>query len=191
TLTYQEVEVGTESSSQSILVKIAGYGDVTVSVTPGFQISLDNTTFASALVINESDAAAGKTIYVRFAPAAPVQGLQGTLTFTGEDLSVAKNTLVGSSLMTTATARPVEFTSFIYPNPTAGAVHVDMSSLHQQQDFPVSVSNSIGSTIITFQVSGSSLDASLSDVISGLNPGLYYITIQSDKAIYRNKVIRE
>lgn len=190
-LTYQDVEVGTASSPQTILVKIAGYGDVTVSVTEGFQISLDNTTYASTLLIDESDATAGKAIYVRFAPAAPTQELQGTLTFTGEDLSVTKNTLVGSSLMTTATGRPVEFTSFIYPNPTAGAVHVDISSLYQQQDFPVSVSNSVGSTIINFQVSASSLDAALSDVMSGLKPGLYYITIQSEKTIYRNKIIRE
>lgn len=191
TLTYSEVEVGTVSSPQSMLVKIVGYGDVTVSVTSGFQISLDNTTFATSLVISENEAADGKTIYVRFVPVTAVQGFQGILSFTGEDLSVAKNTLVGSSLMATATNRPVEFTSFIYPNPTTGAVHVDMSALYQQRDFPVSISNSMGATVINFQTNSTSLDAALSEVISGLNPGMYYITIQSEKIIYRNKIIRE
>lgn len=190
-LTYQDVEVGTVSTPQSVLVKIVGYGDVTVSVTNGFQISLDNTTFATTLVLGENEAADGKTIFVRFSPLTAVQGFQGTLTFTGEDLSVEKNTLVGSSLITTATSRPVEFTSFIYPNPTTGAVHVDMSAVYQQQDFPVSISNSIGATVINFQANGSSMDASLSEAISGLKPGMYYITIESDKTIYRNKIIRE
>lgn len=191
TLTYQDVEVGTSSTAQSILVKIAGYGDVTVSVSEGFQISVNNSTFASSVLISESEAAAGKTIYIRFTPVNQAQGLQGTLTFTAADLSVAKNTLVGSTLITTATAKPVEFTSFVYPNPTTGDVHVDMGEFSRQAYFPVSISSATGSSVVNFRSSGESLDAALSEILTGLKPGLYYITIQSEKTIYRNKVVRQ
>jgi hypothetical protein len=190
-LTYHDVEVGTESQSQNILIKVVGYGEVTVAVSEGFQISQDNIAFSSTLLFSESEVAAGKTIYVRFAPEVPTEGLQGTLTFTAEDLSVTKNTLVGSSLMTTATELSVEFTSFIYPNPTTGEVHIDLNTLSGQQNFPVSISNNMGATLVNFRASGSSLDASLSDAIRNLQPGMYFISIQADKTIYRNKVIRE
>ena len=192
TLSYQNVEVGTSSAPQSLDIQIVGYGNVTVSVSQSFEVSLDNTTFSTSVVIPESQAAARKTIYVRFTPLTQTQGLQGTLTFTANDLAVTKNSLVGSSLFSTATSRPIESTSFIYPNPTNGPVHVDLSSLHNQQgDVPVSIANSMGATVSAFQSSVTSLEINLSDIMSSLKPGLYYITIQGDDAIYRNRLVKE
>ncbi len=191
TITFSEVEVGTMSASQSFDVKLAGYGDVTVSVSESFQISLDNLTFSSTVVINENEAEEGQTIYVRFTPLVRVEEKQGTLTFTGTDLDVTRSTLTGSSLLATSIERSVEFTGFIYPNPTSGPVYVDIHSISvQENEFPVLVSNSIGSTVIEFSAAIGSLESRLSDVISGLRPGLYYITIQGNETIYRNKLIR-
>ena len=191
-LSYQNVEVGTSSDAQSILVKIAGYGDITVTASAGFQVSLDNTNFNSSVVIPENQAADGKTIYVRFTPTIQSEGLEGTLTFTSTELSVVKNNLVGSSLFATATSKPLETSNFIYPNPTNGAVHIDTHAFYSQVgDIPVSVANSMGSTVANFESSSSSLETNLSDVITNLKPGLYYITIQTDKTIYRNKLVRE
>lgn len=191
-LSYADVEVGTSSESQSLLVKIAGYGDITVTASTGFQVSLDNSTFSTSVVIPESQAAAGKTIYVRFTPTIAGQGLQGTLSFTSTDLSVVKDNLVGSSLFATATAKALETTNFIYPNPTTGPVRLDAHAFYSQSgNVPVSISNNMGSTVANFASSPASLEANLSDAITNLRPGLYYITIQTDKTIYRNKLVRE
>lgn len=191
-LSYADVEVGTSSASQSILVKIAGYGDITVTASTGFQVSLNNSTFSSSVVIPESEAEPGKTIYVRFTPTTQTQGLQGTLTFTSTELSVVKNNLVGSSLFTTATGKPLETTNFIYPNPTSGPVRIDTHALYTQAgEMPVWIANAIGGTVANFSSVPGSLEANLSDAITNLKPGLYYITIQTDKTIYRNKLVRE
>lgn len=191
-LSYRDVEVGTSSAAQTIEVKFIGYGDVTITVSEGFQISLDNSSFSASVVIPESDAAAGKTFFVRFVPVVQTQELEGSITFTGRDLEVTKSNLVGSSFITTATARPLESSNFIYPNPTDGAVHVDMNSLYNQQnEVPVLIANNMGATVAQFQSSITSLEIKLSDVVGALSPGLYYITVQGDKATYRNKLIKK
>jgi hypothetical protein len=191
-LSYVDVEVGTSSASQSLPVKIAGYGDITVTASAGFEVSLDNSTFSSSVVIPESEAEAGKTIYVRFTPTTQGQGLQGTLTFASTELSVVKNNLVGSSLFTTATSKALETTNFIYPNPTSGGIHIDTHAFYSQAgEMPVWIANGIGGTVANFSSDPASLEANLSETISNLKPGLYYITIQTDKTIYRNKLIRE
>lgn len=191
-LSYADVEVGTSSASQSILVKIAGYGDITVTASPGFQVSLDNTTFNQSVVIPESDAEAGKDIYVIFTPTTQSQGLQGTLTFTSTELSVVKNNLVGSSLFTTATSKPMETRNFIYPNPTNGPIHIDTQAFYSQVgEVPVWIANGIGGTVVNFASDPNSLEANLSDAITHLQPGLYYITIQTEEIIYRNKLVKE
>jgi hypothetical protein len=141
-LSYADVEVGTSSASQSILVQIAGYGDITVTASTGFQVSLNNTSFSQSVVIPEIEAEAGKNIYVRFTPTTQSQGLQGTLTFTSTELSVVKNNLVGSSLFATATSKPMETRSFIYPNPTNGQIHIDTQAFYSQVgEVPVWIAN--------------------------------------------------
>ncbi|HEY5915873.1 MAG TPA: choice-of-anchor J domain-containing protein [Chryseolinea sp.] len=191
-LSYADVEVGTSSASQSILVQIAGYGDITVTASPGFQVSLDNTTFSQSAVIAASEAEAGKNIYVRFTPTIQSQGLQGTLTFTSSELSVVKNNLVGSSLFTTATSKPMETRNFIYPNPTNGPIHIDTQAFYSQAgEVPVWIASGIGGTVVNFASDPNSLEANLSDAITHLQPGLYYITIQTEEIIYRNKLVKE
>ena len=191
-LTYADVEIGTSSVAQSLFLQIAGYGDITVTASEGFQVSLDNTTFDTSVVIPEIDAEAGRTIYVRFTPTTAVQGLHGTLTFTSTDLSVVRECLVGSTLNATAISKALETSNFIYPNPTNGPVHIDAYAFYTAAgDVPVSIANSMGSTVANFASSAASLEANLSDAITNLRPGLYYVTIQTDKVIFRNKLVRE
>jgi hypothetical protein len=103
-----------------------------------------------------------------------------------------KNNLVGSSLFTTATSKALETTNFIYPNPTSGGIHIDTHAFYSQAgEMPVWIANGIGGTVANFSSDPASLEANLSETISNLKPGLYYITIQTDKTIYRNKLIRE
>lgn len=189
---FEGVEVGMISGPQTMFVELAGYGDVSVDVSGDFKISTDNITFDKTVQITEAEALDGKTIYIVFAPNSLEDQAEGTITFTGNDLSVARTTLVGTSMITTATERNISSTGFLYPNPTDGIVHVDMDRFDNAGgSLPVKISNSIGVTVADFEVSTTSLDNKLSDVVSGLAPGIYYVTVKTATATYRNKVFRK
>ncbi|MFD2921663.1 choice-of-anchor D domain-containing protein [Terrimonas rubra] len=74
TIGFGEVGVGQNSASQSFTVTGANLtGNVTVTGTADFSVSLDNTNFSNSVTIPQTDAAltgAGRTIFVRFHPTA-------------------------------------------------------------------------------------------------------------------------
>lgn len=188
---YNDVELGTSSSSQSFLFETAGYGDVTITASEPFELSLDNDLFTPGVTIPGTNGIVSRTIYVRFTPVTVVQDLPGTLTFTANDLSLARQLLVGSSLSVTATEKGVRTTGFIYPNPTTGPVNVDLNNFEDTPaNVPVWIANSMGSTVASFEAPVNSLSAKLSDIVTNLAPGLYYVTINTGEVIYRNKVLK-
>ena len=86
----------------------------------------------------------------------------------------------------------METRNFIYPNPTNGPVHIDTQTFYSQVgEVPVWIANGIGGTVVKFASDPDSLEANLSDAITHLQPGLYYITIQTEEIIYRNKLVKE
>lgn len=191
-ITYEDVQVGSVSASQSFEIKLIGYGDVVVSVSEGYQVSVDNTTFSANVAVSEADANTGKMIYVRFAPHIVADEIKGTLTYTASDLQVNRQNLVGSSLNATAVAKEIASANFLYPNPTDGVVRIDMSSFYKQTgDVPVSVVNSMGATVAVFEAPAANLDIKLSNILTGLTSGMYIVTIQTEDAIYRNKVMKK
>jgi len=191
-LVYQGVPAGTFSASQSMDINIAGYGDVTVSASTGFQVSTDNVAFSASVTIPEGEASAGTTIYIRFTPVGETDNFPGTLTFTANEFSVTRNALVGSSSITTAAEKSITNSGFIYPNPTEGTVHIDLKTFDNASPIvPVSVSSSMGATISYFESSVSGLDSKLTDVVTNLAPGIYYITVKSKGTTYRNKLVRK
>ncbi|MEP6735071.1 MAG: T9SS type A sorting domain-containing protein [Chryseolinea sp.] len=191
-LSFEDVEVGTTSGSATMFVELAGYGDVSVEVSGDFKISTDNISFGKTAIITAADALNGKALFIVFAPKSLENQVKGTVTFTGNDLSVSRTNLVGSSMLTTAAERNVSVTGFIYPNPTDGIVHVDMNSFDNPgSSLPVKVANSIGATVADFEVSVTSLDTKLSDIVTGLAPGIYYVTVKTAAGTYRNKVFRK
>ncbi|WP_162910519.1 T9SS-dependent choice-of-anchor J family protein [Hymenobacter oligotrophus] len=63
--------VSTTSAAQSYTVTAANLTtDVTVTATGPFQVSKDNTTFASTLTLTPAELGSAQTLYVRFAPTA-------------------------------------------------------------------------------------------------------------------------
>jgi hypothetical protein len=74
TITLAQTAVGQNSPSQSFTVTGANLtGDVTITGTADFSVSLNNTAFTTSVVIPQSDGAltgAGKVVYVRFNPTA-------------------------------------------------------------------------------------------------------------------------
>ncbi|MEJ7643968.1 MAG: choice-of-anchor J domain-containing protein [Chryseolinea sp.] len=191
-LSYEQVPVGTISESRELIIEVVGYGDLTVEASSGFQVSLDNITFASSVVVLENDLSVGKTIYVRFTPMVETDEFTGTLSFTATDLSITNEQLVGSTSTVTALEKNLSTSGFIYPNPTDGPVHLDLNAFETaDMSVHVSVVNNLGSTVALFDGSLESIENKLSEVTVSMAPGLYYVTIKAAKGTYRNKLLRK
>lgn len=96
-LSFGEVTTGNTSSSQNFNFTANGYGDITVSVPTGFEVSLDNATFSSNVIVSAANASASQTIYVRFAPPSKALKWTGAISFTGTGLNTSSGTMSGSS----------------------------------------------------------------------------------------------
>jgi hypothetical protein len=93
-----DVNVGNTSAGQSFSFKAVGYNDITLTAPADFQLSFDNTTFQSSVIVSEAEASAGKTIYARFVPSVKELTISGTITITGTSLSKQIGFLRGSSI---------------------------------------------------------------------------------------------
>ena len=97
-LDFGDVSPNTISASQSFVFKANGYNDITITAPADYQVSLDNISFQSNVLVNTADASAGKTIYVRFTPSVKALSISGALTVTGTSLNKQIGALTGSSL---------------------------------------------------------------------------------------------
>ncbi|GAB2549474.1 hypothetical protein GCM10027189_35160 [Rufibacter soli] len=104
-LTFAETAANAVSTSQSFKFNSLGYGNITVTAPAGFQVSADNTTFTSSVVVPSATAEAGATVYVRFAPTAKQLSYTGALAFAGSvgNLAVNGPTVSGSSVLRSET----------------------------------------------------------------------------------------
>ncbi|TCN56619.1 T9SS C-terminal target domain-containing protein [Flavobacterium circumlabens] len=97
-LDFGDVSPDTVSAGKAFDFKADGYGDITVTAPSDYQISLDNTSFQSSIVVSAADAVAGKILYVRFTPSVKALTIAGALTVTGTGLNKPIGALTGSSL---------------------------------------------------------------------------------------------
>ncbi|WP_264534843.1 T9SS-dependent choice-of-anchor J family protein [Flavobacterium sp. N1736] len=97
-LDFGVVNESTISTSQFFAFKAGGYGDITLTAPADYQLSLDNSTFQSSIIVSEADALAGKTLYARFTPSSKKIKISGTVTVTGTGLNKQIGSLTGSSL---------------------------------------------------------------------------------------------
>ena len=98
-LDFADVSPNSVSVSQSFIFTAAGYGDITINAPASFQLSSDNISFASSIIVSSADAAAGKTIYARFAPTTKEPTISGVLTVTGTGLNKQIGSFTGSSIL--------------------------------------------------------------------------------------------
>lgn len=97
-LNFGEVSVGSNSASQSVSFRAVGNNDLTIMPPSGYQISTDNNMFTSnAIVISQSIAAAGTTLYVRFSPTVKALKVEGNIQVTAPGLSKDIVAVTGSS----------------------------------------------------------------------------------------------
>ncbi|MDR7372092.1 T9SS-dependent choice-of-anchor J family protein [Flavobacterium aquidurense] len=98
-LDFGDLNVGNVSASQPFIFKAVGYNDITLAVSTNFELSLDNITFQSSVIVSEAEAAAGKTIYARFVPSVKLPTISGTITSTGTSLNKQIGSVTGSSIL--------------------------------------------------------------------------------------------
>lgn len=81
TLSGFSTTTGTPSSSQNYTVTGSNLtADITVTSPTDFEISVDNTTFTSSVVVNRSGSNASATVYVRITHSASVGNPSGSIT---------------------------------------------------------------------------------------------------------------
>jgi len=120
--------LGNASAAQSLTVNGTQLqGPITLTAPTNFEISTDNSTFASTLELNTITGDAftlPATLYIRIAPNAPAGPVSGNLTLTNsgaETQSVALSGLVGSSGTPEISATPASLTGFTAALGTASA----------------------------------------------------------------------
>jgi hypothetical protein len=191
-LNFQNVVAGGVSDSKEISVHVAGYGPVTVTVSEGFEVSLDNINFSSTVTLSAEEAAAGKVVYVRFAPASAAENLPGSVSFSGQGLTITRSTLSGSTAITTGIDNPFEASLVFYPNPTAGTVHVNSAVLTTNQvQASVLIVNGLGAVVADLKIGIFELEALLSQLMQRAPSGIYFVIIQSGDIMVREKIIKE
>jgi hypothetical protein len=191
-IVFEDVSVGKASDARSIMVSVLGYGSVTVTASDEFQVSSDGIVFSPAIVVPEADIATGISLRVRYFPKKYSDEKLGSLTFTGgSGLSVVKNVLVGRMGLTTAVEEVTAGTGFLYPNPTDGIVHVDLSWPDPEATYPILVANSIGGSVATLNAPAYALDNTLTSIFTGLQPGVYFVIIKGQSTTWRTKLIRK
>jgi hypothetical protein len=97
-LNFGEVSPNSTSDSQSFTFMAGGYGNFTITAPINYQLAVDNVNFGSNVIVSQTEALAGKTIYARFAPTSKALSLSGSLTITATGLNQEIGLFTGSSL---------------------------------------------------------------------------------------------
>jgi len=98
-LDFADVSPNSVSASQTFVFAAAGYGDITIEAPASYELSLDNISFSSIIVVPSADALTGKTVYARFAPTTKEPTISGDLTVTGTSLSKKVGSFTGTSIL--------------------------------------------------------------------------------------------
>ena len=192
-LVFEDVLVGKASAPKTMPLSVAGFGNVTITASDEFQVSSDGIVYSPAVVVPESEITMGITLRVRCFPKKFAEEKHGSLTFTGSGgLSVVREILTGRMGLTTAVEEQISRKGLLYPNPTTGEVHIDLSALPDTHSvYPVMVANSMGISLTMVQVPAHSLDTSLSDIFYQLEPGVYFVIIKGATTTWHTKLIRK
>ncbi|GAA3737887.1 hypothetical protein GCM10022422_21550 [Flavobacterium ginsengisoli] len=98
-LDFADVSPNSVSASQSFVFNAAGYDDITITAPASYELSLDNVSFASSVIVTSAESEAGKTIYARFVPTTKVPTISGVLTVTGSSLTKQIGLFTGASIL--------------------------------------------------------------------------------------------
>ncbi|ABQ03112.1 T9SS-dependent choice-of-anchor J family protein [Flavobacterium johnsoniae] len=163
-LDFGVVDQNTVSASQSFNFKAEGYGDITITAPASYQISADNISFGTTVVVSAADAFAGKILYAKFAPTTKELKISGTLTVTGTSLNKQIGSLTGSSLPKSDTFDVVTYNMEFFGAPTSAYGPADKAL---QMQNAVKVINKLDADVYVVQEISS--DAAIDDLITQMN----------------------
>ncbi|KFF04031.1 T9SS-dependent choice-of-anchor J family protein [Flavobacterium reichenbachii] len=167
-LDFGAVIANTTSASQSFVLKADGYGDITLTAPLDYQISLDNITFQSSIVVDAATAA-NKTIFVRFTPSSKQLAITGKLTVSGTSLNKQIGSLTGSSLPKADTYDVVSYNLEFFGTAVKGTDGVEFGPTDNvlQVQNVAKVMNKLDADV--YVVQEVSDDASLNDLIQQIS----------------------
>ena len=97
---FRETAVGSASASQSFEVRASGITeDLVITAPDNFEVSKDNSTFATSVSFTAAEAASFKTVHLRFKPSETKAKVEGQLIATSGTASENIAYLVGSSIL--------------------------------------------------------------------------------------------
>jgi hypothetical protein len=168
-LDFGDVNVNTVSASQSFAFKAEGHGDITITAPADYELSLDNNSFQSSVVVNTLDASVGKTIYARFVPSVKALTISGALTVTGTSLNKQVGKLTGSSIPKADTFDVVTYNLEFFGTDVKGTDNVEFGPTDDalQIDNVAKVMNKLNADV--YVVQEVSDDPSLDLLIQKLN----------------------
>ncbi|WP_316635740.1 T9SS-dependent choice-of-anchor J family protein [uncultured Flavobacterium sp.] len=168
-LDFGDVAQNSTSTSQSFIFKAIGYNDITLTAPANYQVSLDNSSFQSSVVVNAADAAAGKTVYVRFVPTVKELSISGKITVAGTSLNKEIGLLKGSSIPKADTFDIVTYNLEFFASDVKGSDGVEFGPTDDalQIDNVAKVMNKLNADV--YVVQEVSNDAALDDLIQKLN----------------------
>ena len=102
-LNFGEISPNTTSASQSFIFMAGGFGNITINAPTNYELSTDNSVFATSVVVTAADAVIGKLVYARFVPTSKELSISGPLKITGTGLNQEIGSFKGSSLPKTET----------------------------------------------------------------------------------------
>lgn len=152
-LDFEDVTVNTISAAKSFTVVAGGYGPITVAAPADYQLSLDNSTFTTAVTISQTDALAGKTVYARFSPTSKSISVTGPITATGTGLNQTAGTLKGSSLPKSETFDIVTYNLEFFGSEVIGSTGTEFGPVNDplQIDNVAAVMNKLDADIYVVQ----------------------------------------
>lgn len=161
--------MNTVSASQSFVFNAGGYGDVTITAPADYQLSLDDNSFQSNVVVNALDASAGKTIYARFTPSVKTLTISGALTVTATSLNKEIGNLTGSSLPKADTFDVVTYNLEFFGSDVKGTDNVEFGPTNDvlQIENVAKVMNKLNADV--YVVQEVSDDPSLNELIKQIN----------------------
>lgn len=168
-LDFGDVNVNTVSASQSFIFKAEGYGDITLTAPADYKLSSDNISFQSSIVVDATEAANNKTVYVQFSPSIKQLTISGSLTVAGTSLNKQIGSFTGSSIPKADTFDVVTYNLEFFGTDVKGTDNVEFGPTDDalQIDNVAKVMNKLNADV--YVVQEVSDDPSLDLLIQKLN----------------------
>ena len=185
---------GTNSNSQSYVVKGSNLtASITVTAPTDFQVSLDNSIFASSVTVNSTTAqtTAGQTIFVRFnKPSAGTSS--GNISHTSVGATIQNVAVTGTAtqlvLSINQEIQPISFE--VYPNPTSSEIHIKGKVL-EMKEIQLEITDVLGRTLYQKKLQPKQLSFTYSlGELSTKSVGIYYLRMTIGDYSKTSKVIK-